>query len=153
MLVKLTKFTIRGIVGTAIDTIVLLALSTYFFHSYFTIYILAPLISFEVSILIAYIICYFWIWNHRVHNNKWDFFRRIPAYNATVWISFVVKMILLISIERIFHFHVVICNLLALSVSGFINYFTSEKIIFKKKPMSELIKKEWKLKKRSGKQV
>ena len=82
MLVKLTKFTIRGIVGTVIDTIVLLGLSTYFFHSYFTTYILGPLISFEVTILIAYIICYFWIWNHRVHNNKWDFFSRIPAYNA-----------------------------------------------------------------------
>ena len=131
MLVKLTKFTIRGIVGTVIDTIILLALSTYLFHSYFTIYILAPLISFEVSILIAYIICYFWIWNHRVNNNKWDFFRRIPVYNATVWISFVVKMILLISIERIFHFDVVICNLLAILVSGLINFFAGEKIIFK----------------------
>ncbi|MCK4688816.1 MAG: GtrA family protein, partial [Candidatus Marinimicrobia bacterium] len=79
---KLTKFTIRGIVGAAIDTIVLLALSTYFFHSYFTVYILAPSISYEVGILVAYIICYFWIWNHRVYHNRNDFLRRIPAYNA-----------------------------------------------------------------------
>ncbi len=132
MLVKITKFTIRGIAGAVVDTSVLWVLTTFLFHSYFTTYILAPSISYEVGILFAYIICYFWIWNHRVHHNRKDFFRRIPAYNIAALVSFGVKMVMLITVERIFHFHVVICNLLALSVSGSINFFASEMIIFKK---------------------
>lgn len=132
MLKKFAKFTIRGIAGAVVDTIVLWLLSTYFFHSYFTKYILAPSISFEASIFCTYTICYFWIWNHRVHNNKKDFFRRLPAYNTAALVAFGVKMVLLITIERIFHFDVVICNLLALSVSGFVSYFSGEKLIFRK---------------------
>ncbi|HCK99267.1 MAG TPA: GtrA family protein [Candidatus Marinimicrobia bacterium] len=132
MILKFTKFTIRGIAGGIVDTLILWLLSTYLFNSYFAKYILAPSISFEVSIFFTYTICYFWIWNHRVNNSKSDFFRRIPGYNAAALISFAVKMALLITIERIFHFDVVICNLLALSVSGFVNFFAVEKHIFKK---------------------
>lgn len=137
MVTELTKFTLRGIAGAIVDTIVLWLLSTYFFHSYFAKYILAPSISFEVSIICTYSICYYWIWNHRVHNNTKDFFRRIPAYNVSSMVAFAVKMVLLISIERIFHFDVVICNFIALTLSGFFNYFISNKIIFKEKSMSK----------------
>jgi len=132
LLKKFAKFTIRGIAGAVVDTIVLWLVSTYFFHSYFTKYILAPSISFEASIFCTYTICYFWIWNHRVHKNVKDFFKRIPAYNIAALVAFGVKMVLLITIERIFHFDVVICNLLALSVSGFVSYFAGEKLIFRK---------------------
>ena len=131
MVKNLTKFTLKGIIGVAVNTTILWILTRYLFNSYFTTYILAPSISSEISILFTYIICYFWIWNNRVHNSKNDFFRRIPGYNATACISFAVKMALLIMIERIFHFDVVICNLLALSISGLVNYFAGEKIIFK----------------------
>ncbi|MCD6441889.1 MAG: GtrA family protein [Candidatus Marinimicrobia bacterium] len=132
MIVKLTKFTIRGIAGAIVDTIILWLLSTYLFNSYLAKYILAPSISFEFSIFCTYTICYFWIWNYRVHNTKSDFFKRLPGYNAAALISFAVKMALLITIERIFHFNVVICNLLALSVAGFVSFFAAEKHIFKK---------------------
>jgi len=133
MLVKITKFTLRGIAGAVVDTSVLWVLTRLLFHSYFTTYILAPSISYEVGILFAYIICYFWIWNHRVHHNINDFLRRIPSYNIAALVSLGVKMLMLIAVERISHFHVVICNLLALSVSGSVNFFASEKIIFKKR--------------------
>ncbi|MCK4448853.1 MAG: GtrA family protein [Candidatus Marinimicrobia bacterium] len=131
MLRNFTKFTLKGVAGIVVNTIILLVLTRYLFNSYFTTYILAPSISSEVSILFTYIICYSWIWNNRVHNNKRDFFRRIPGYNATACISFGVKIALLITIERIFHFDVVICNLLAILVSGLINFLAGEKIIFK----------------------
>lgn len=137
MVKKFTKFILRGIAGAIVDTVVLWFLSTYFLHSYFAKYILAPSISFEVSIFCTYTICYFWIWNHRVHNNIRDFFSRIPAYNAAALVSFAIKMVLLITIERIFHFDVVICNLLALSMSGFVNYFVGEKVIFKEKSINQ----------------
>ena len=144
MLVKITKFTLRGLAGAAVDTFVLWVLTTFLFRSYFTTYILAPSISYEVGILVAYIICYFWIWNHRVHHNRNDFLRRVPAYNAAALVSLGVKMVMLIAIERIFHFDVVICNLLALLVSGFINFLAGEKVIFKKST-DKLIGEKWKL--------
>jgi len=65
-----------------------------------------------------------------VHNKR-DFFRRIPAYNTATLVSFALKMVLLIAIERIFHFDVVICNLIAISISGFVSFFTGEKLVFK----------------------
>ncbi|MCK4357960.1 MAG: GtrA family protein [Candidatus Cloacimonetes bacterium] len=131
MFKRFLKFTLRGIAGAIVDTIVLFILTRFFFHSYFTTYILGPTISFEAGILVAYVICYFWIWNHRVYHNTSDFFRRIPAYNGAALISFSVKMALLITIERIFHFDVIICNLIALLFSGSVNFFIGEKIIFK----------------------
>jgi len=131
MFKRFIKFTIRGLVGTAVDTAVLLYLTTYAFKTYFAKYVLAPSISFEVGILVSYVIIYFWIWNHRVLNNFEDFFRRIPKYNLAVLFSFGVKLILLNTIKQVFHFDVVICNLIALFFSGFINFFTNEKIVFK----------------------
>jgi putative flippase GtrA len=125
------KFIVRGLAGTVVDTLILWLLTAYLFRSYFTTYILSPSISFEIAMLNNYIICYFWIWNHRVQHNKKDFFRRIPTYNAAALISFGVKMALLLTVERIFHFNVIICNLIALCFSGFVNFFASEKIIFK----------------------
>lgn len=130
---RFIKFTIRGLVGTAVDTAVLWVLTTYAFKTYLTKYLLAPSISFEVGILVGYVIIYFWIWNHRVLNNFKDFIRRIPKYNLAVLFSFGVKLILLNVIQQIFHFEVVICNLIALFFSGFINFFTNEKIVFKEK--------------------
>ncbi|MCK4338915.1 MAG: GtrA family protein [Candidatus Cloacimonetes bacterium] len=131
MFTRFLKFALRGIVGSAVDTAVLFILARFFFHSYFTTYILAPSISFEIAILSTYIICYFWVWNLRVNNNKRDFLHRIPAYNLSAVISFGVKLGMLVIIERIFHFDVVICNLIALLFSGTVNFFVGEKIIFK----------------------
>ncbi len=130
---RFVKFTIRGLVGTLVDTSVLWLLTTYVFHTYFTKYILAPSISFEVGILVGYVIIYFWIWNHRVHNNLKDFIRRIPKYNFAVLFSFGVKLLILNLIKQLFHLDVIYCNLIALFFSGFINFFANEKIIFKEK--------------------
>ncbi|MDP8227802.1 MAG: GtrA family protein [Candidatus Celaenobacter polaris] len=131
MFKRFIKFTIRGLIGAVVDTTVLWFLTTYAFTTYFAKYVLAPSISFEVAILVSYVIIYFWIWNHIVLNSFKDFIRRIPKYNAAVLLSFGVKLILLNVIQQIFHFEVLICNLIALFFSGFINFFTNEKIIFK----------------------
>ena len=135
MLINLGKFVIRGVAGAIVDTSVLWILTTLFFHSYFTKYILSPVISYELGIAVTYIICYFWIWNHRVHNDKSDFFRLFLAYNFALLISLIVKIVLLTLIYEIFHFHIVICNVIALCFSGIFSFFASEKFIFKKRKL------------------
>jgi len=133
MLINFVKFVIRGVAGAIVDTFVLWILTTFFFHSYFTKYILSPVISFELGIAVTYIICYFWIWNHRVHNDKSDFLKLFLAYNFALLISLIVKIGLLNVINEIFHFHIVVCNVLALCFSGIFSFFASEKFIFKKR--------------------
>jgi putative flippase GtrA len=132
MMVKdFSKFTIRGIAGAIIDSLFLLLLSEWIFVSYIGKYILAPAISFEISLIFTYSICYFWIWNHRVQNNSKDFISRFPLYNLGLLISFAVKMILLITFERLFHFRPVVCNLMALSISGFVGFAFGNRLVFK----------------------
>lgn len=133
MLINFGKFVIRGAAGAIVDTSVLWILTTLFFHSYFTKYILSPVISYELGIAVTYIICYFWIWNHRVNKDKSDFLRLFLAYNFALLISLIVKIGLLTLIYEIFHFHIVICNVIALCFSGLFSFFASEKHIFKKK--------------------
>ena len=127
------KFSIRGIVGAIVDTSVLWILTTLFFHSYFTKYVLSPAISYELGIAITYIICYFWIWNHRVHNNKSDFLKVFLKYNFALLLFLVIKLGLLTLIYELFHFHIIICNVLALCFSGIFSFFASEKFIFIKR--------------------
>ena len=133
MLRNSVKFIIRGVAGAIVDTSVLWILTMLFFHSYFTKYVLSPVISFELGIAVTYIICYFWIWNHRVHKDKSDFLKLFPAYNFALLISLVVKIGLLSLINELFHFHIVICNVLALCFSGIFSFIASEKFIFKKR--------------------
>ncbi len=135
MLINFGKFVIRGVAGAIVDTSVLWILTTLFFHSYFTKYILSPVISYELGIAVTYIICYFWIWNHRVHNDKSSFLRLFLAYNFALLISLIVKIVLLTLIYEIFHFHIVICNVIALCFSGIFSFFASEKFIFKKRKL------------------
>ncbi|MCK4653261.1 MAG: GtrA family protein [Candidatus Cloacimonetes bacterium] len=127
------KFVLRGVVGAVVDTSVLWILTTFFFHSYFTKYVLSPAISYELGIAVTYIICYFWIWNHRVHNEKSDFIKLFLHYNFVLLIFIVIKLGLLAVIYELFHFHIVICNVLALCFSGIVSFFASEKYIFVKK--------------------
>ena len=127
------KFSIRGVAGAVVDTSVLWILTRLFFHSYFTKYILSPAISYELGIAVTYIICYFWIWNYRVHNEKSDFLKRFLHYNFALLILLIVKIGFLTTINHFFHFHVVICNILALCFSGIFSFFASERYIFIKK--------------------
>lgn len=144
MVTQFLKFVVRGIIGGIVDTAVLWLLSSYVFASYLMVHILAPAISFELSLFVTYTICYFWIWNHRVHGNARDFFHRLPGYNLTVLLSLIVKLMLIQIIEHTLPLDslaqslhmdsVVIGNFIALFFSGFVNFYTGEKIIFKAQP-------------------
>ena len=133
MLRNFIKFAIRGVAGAIVDTSVLWILTTLFFHSYFTKYILSPAISYEVGIVATYIICYFWIWNNKVNKDKSDFFRRLIYYNFALIISLVIKVLVLAAINEIFNFYILISNLIALCFSGIFSFFASEKYIFIKR--------------------
>ncbi|MFA7136469.1 MAG: GtrA family protein, partial [Bacteroidales bacterium] len=62
------------------------------------------------------------------------FFIRFVAFNLASVLGFVIKMSLLLLFERLFGWSVVLCNIVALLISGIINFILAEFVIFKEKP-------------------
>lgn len=133
MSVKYLKFLISRIAGTLVDTFLLWILSTYIFSNYFGVYIVSPTISFEAAMFFNYVVSYYWIWdkNLAVKNSK-VFFSRLLVFNLSSIFAFFVKMGFLLLFERLFGWDVVYCNLLALVISGIVNFIITEWIVFKK---------------------
>jgi len=141
---KFSKFFITNLSGTAIDTAVLFVLKQYVFNSYFGIYIVSPIIGFEVAMFNNFTISYFWIWHKRVHYNLKDFSKKLIKYNISVSLTFGIRLLIIITVERLTGLDVIYCNFIALIISGLINFTLGEKWVFihKKKDMKDIIKEE-----------
>ncbi len=129
------KFLITNLIGTTIDTIVIFIFKKWIFHSYLGIYVLSPIIGFEVAVINNYTISFFWVWHDRVkHKTFKEYFKRIFLYDLTAITAFTFRLLLIVIISRIFiGLDVIWCNLIALLFSGAINYFGGDKLIFKRK--------------------
>ena len=131
---KLAKFYGSNLAGTLVDTLVLWLFSHILRKTYAGTYLLAPLISFECSVLVNYTLSYFFVWKDRIRKrNARGFFKKYLEYNLSCSGVFLIKMGFLILIEQISGWHVVICNLIALCISGVLNFLLNEFVIFRKK--------------------
>lgn len=136
MSVRLLKFIASRLLGTIVDTAILLILTRLVFFSYVGQYVIAPAISFEVAMFQNYALSYFYIWNKIIPKPALrDFFIRLIPYNISTIFGFLIKMFFLLLFERMFRWDVVYCNLAALFISGFVNFYLSEKIVFRKHPV------------------
>ncbi len=134
LLKKIPKFILSNGLGTAVDTLVLWLLSHYVFNSYAGDYLLSPFISFECAVFTNYLCSFFFIWKDRVkRRNSIYFMRRYILYNISSTVVFLFKMGILLLFEAVFGWNVVICNLAALCVSGFVNFSMGEWVIFRKR--------------------
>lgn len=134
MVNRIILFIVTNGFGTLIDTLVLWVFSAFVFDTYVGDYIISPIISFEAAVLCNFFSSYFLIWKNRVSKRNFrSFIRHYLAYNLTSSGVFVIKMGFLLLFEFLFSWNVIICNLLALCISGSINYAISEWIIFKQK--------------------
>lgn len=127
------KFTLNGLLGTAIETVVLWLFSGFVFQNYIGDYIIAPIIAFEVELLFKFIISYYWIWDKKISTNQGykSFISHLIPYNFFLTLGFLVRMALLLAFEKIFGWDVIICNLAAILLSGSLNFLFAEKIVFK----------------------
>lgn len=134
MIVRFIKFFLTSGIGTIVDTIVLWFVSTYIFHSYVGQYIISPIISFECANLTNFIFAYFFVWDKRIENKtKKSFWGRFVLYNISCSVVFGIKMLFLLVVERFSGWNVVYCNLIALCLSGLVNFLITDKLIFKAK--------------------
>jgi len=134
-LAKLILFTGSNLFGTVVDMLVLWICSHYIFQgSYAGEYIISPLISFECALLTNFVFQRNLTWRGRTAGRTLlSLCRLYLMYNMSSTGVFLIKMAILLSIEKFSGWDVLICNLLALCISGVLNFLIGEKLIFKKK--------------------
>jgi putative flippase GtrA len=125
------KFVSTNAVGTVVDTVTLWLLATFLLESQTEQYVLGPILSFQLAVLNNFSLSYFWIWKGRVQRTLRDFARRFLFYNLNSFLVFLLKLLLLLVVAVLFQLHVVYCNLIALSITGLVNFFIQDKLIFK----------------------
>lgn len=131
---RLPKFIGVNALGTIVDTLVLWVFSHYILKGYIGEYITSPIISFECAVLSNYMLSYFGVWKDRSQrHNARAFARKYLMYNLSSSAVFIFKMGLLLLLELAFKWDVVICNLVALCISGLINFALGEWVIFREK--------------------
>ena len=131
---RFPKFVAGNLLGTLVDTLVLWVFSHFVFHGYVGKVIISPIISFEFAVFANFLVSYYLTWKDRVSHHSGDsFIRHYGAYNASCTGGFLIKMGLLLLIQALTKWDVVICNLLALCVSGTYNFVMDELVIFKKR--------------------
>lgn len=128
------KFAASTIAGTAVDMIVLWFCAHILLPAtYWTKYWLSPVISFECAVFTNFVIAYFFVWNDRVSKvSSRSFVRHFGGYNLSCIGAFLVKMAILLLLEQIFHWDVLLCNIVALGFSGIVNFTMNECVVFAK---------------------
>ena len=129
------KYIGTNLIGTTVDTLVLWLLSDLVFKgAYWKQYILAPALSFQSAVLTNYLISYYYVWRDRTRafGGIRSLIRRYFAYNLSCSTVFLLRLGLLLLLERIFGWDVVVCNLVAMSFSGILNFVMNNLVIFRR---------------------
>ena len=136
LLQRYLKYAGTSIAGTLVDTLVLWLLSEFVFREvYWAQYILSPAISFQCAVITNYLIFYFYVWRDRTREDRrrHNFTRRFLAYDLSCTTVFLLRLLLLLMIEKLSGWDVVVCNLVAMCFSGVLNFVSNNLIIFRKR--------------------
>ena len=140
VLIRYLKFMGTSVVGTIVDTLVLWILSDFIFtKGYWGEYVISPAISFQCALTANFLISYFYVWKDRTAVSGAStkrFFKLFFAYNLSGSAVFLLRLGALLIIEKFTGWDVVICNLLAMCVSGVLNFTINNMFIFKRKKTS-----------------
>ena len=139
LIVRYIKFSLSTLAGTGVDTLVLWLCSHYLLKgSYLGEIVISPFVSFECAVLTNFTIAYFIVWKDRIAIRSWDsFWRHYAGYNLSCTGIFLLKMGVLMLIEYFSQWDVVVCNLLALCVSGIFNFALNNWVVFRNKKCCE----------------
>lgn len=134
VLLRYIKFLGASAAGTAVDMLVLWLLSDFVFkEGYVGEYILSPLISFQCAVLVNYTVFYFYVWKDRVASLRSIsfFFRRYLRYNLSCSSVFLLRYGIILLIGRFSGWDVVVCSILAMCISGIINFILTNNLVFR----------------------
>ena len=131
-LVRFLKYSGTSLVGTLVDTLVLWILSDLVFtKGYWGEYVVSPAISFQCAVVTNFLISYFYVWKDRKKTR--NPFLTFLYYDLSCTAVFLLRLGFLLLVERIFGWDVVICNLVAMCVTGIINFVMNNQVIFRKR--------------------
>ena len=93
---------------------------------------LSILIASEIAILVNFTTAYFFVWRDRItKRSARSYFRHYLAFALTANILMVLKVALALFFKDLFRWDVVICDFVALIISGTVNFVLNEMVIFK----------------------
>lgn len=131
-LVRFLKYSGTSLAGTLVDTLVLWILSDLVFtKGYWGEYVVSPAISFQCAVITNFLISYFYVWKDRKKTR--NPFLTFLYYDLSCTAVFLLRLGFLLLVERIFGWDVVICNLVAMCVTGIINFIMNNQVIFRKR--------------------
>ena len=136
LLKRFLKYSGTSLAGTFVDTLVLWLLSDFVFkNGYWRQYVISPVISFQCAVITNYLIFYFYVWRDRTREDvrRHNFFRLFIGYDLSCSAVFLLRLGLLLLIEKFFGWDVVICNLVAMCFSGILNFTMNNLVIFRKR--------------------
>jgi putative flippase GtrA len=136
MSIQYIKFVASRFIGILVDTMILWGLSSYIFSSsYIGHYLVAPTISFEITVFAIFLLSHYRVWSKRksIKNIK-TFIAHFVIFNISCVSGFIVKMAFLLLFEKLFGWDAVCCNLTALLISGIVYFVHVEFIVHKKRP-------------------
>ena len=131
---RMLGYSAASILGTIVDTVVLWIFSHLIFESYVGRVVISPVISFECAVFVNFLSAYNLIWKNRISApGLRSFLRHYIAYNLSNTGIFIIKLGILMVLEKLLLWDVVICNLLALCITGILNFSLNEFVIFRRK--------------------
>lgn len=134
VLLRYIRFLGASAAGTAVDMLLLWILSDFVFKEvYWGEYILSPLISFQCAVVVNYTVFYFYVWKDRVASFRSVrfFLRRYLRYNLSCSSVFLLRYGIILLIGKLTSWDVVICSLLAMCVSGIVNFLLTNNLVFR----------------------
>jgi len=134
VLLRYIKFLGASAAGTAVDMLVLWILSDFVFsEGYVREYILSPLLSFQCAVFVNYTVFYFYVWKDRVASLRSlsFFFRRYIRYNLSCSTVFLLRYGIILLIGKFTSWDVMICSVLAMCVTGIINFILTDILVFR----------------------
>jgi putative flippase GtrA len=135
LLQRYLKYAGTSVAGTLVDTLVLWLMSDFVFRDvYWGQYIVSPVISFQCAVITNYLIFYFYVWRDRTKEDRrrHNFIRRFLAYDVSCSTVFLLRLGILLLVEKFSGWDVVVCNLIAMCFSGILNFVSNNLIIFRK---------------------
>lgn len=145
--IRFLEFFLTRNIGTLVDTAVLWLMADLVFKgSHVGENIVSPAISFEVATIVNYITSCYWIYPNRIEGRTaGQLLRQFFTFNLSSVLGFLIKMVLLLLIRKWLGWHIVLCNLMALTVSGMFNYALADKWVFchhDPRPSREMLSRE-----------
>lgn len=132
----LLKYTATTLLGTLVDLAAVFILSKYVFQEETDLNAtICSAIAFECAVMVNFFTAFFIVWSDRLEGKTVkSYFSHLWKYNLSCLSACAVKLLLFYPLKRFTPWDPVLCELCALTISGFVNFGINEKIIFKKRP-------------------